>query len=129
MKKERQFTEQDKEVFDWHSEGNGDWHYALGGTICLYDGRTGNNLHLVKATINEQCEIEEEEPPQWVSVDDRLPEEEGLYLIFSPSLDKKKPFRWCSWYEPKEKNWGGIIPVWAKAITHWMELPDNPPRK
>lgn len=140
MKQERQFTEEDKKVFEWHSEGHCDWRYALGGTICLYDGRTGNNLHLVKATINEQCEIEDEEPREWISIEDDLPTIGQTVLCYNgssvvPAVLKEITFT-NGVKEVKDTIWAVRSYGSAKnklfpneswmGITHWMALPESP---
>ena len=62
---------------------------------------------------------------EWFSVDERLPEEIGDYLVF------------FSYYDPSELNWSHVdISAFEKGqftdsesgakITHWMPLPDTP---
>lgn len=81
-------------------------------------------------------------PPVWISINDRLPEDDETYLI----TDGK--YIATGWYEkeyfaddPKEKlqyscaTWhqdGQILVCdccgWA-SVTHWMKLPDTPKLK
>ena len=66
--------------------------------------------------------------PTWISVDDRLPEDDGKYLV-ATSCGKQ----WMGNYNlpPKPNEWmlngwsmnGGWHPF---DITHWMPLPDAP---
>lgn len=64
---------------------------------------------------------------EWISVDDRLPEEKGEYLV---------AYHPCYWDDVKEDvTYTGIDTfrgkrTWAKnkfqRITHWMPLPEPP---
>ena len=74
---------------------------------------------------------------EWISVDDRLPEESGLYITFGCTA---APARWLHNFDKDMGKFG----VWwdydtdgkkhpryrfieAEDITHWMRLP-NPPK-
>ena len=66
----------------------------------------------------------------WISVTDRLPEEEGLYLIYAPSADPEKPLIFSAWWHLSDnpewyKRWG-LVKMWSDAVTYWMPLPDPP---
>lgn len=61
----------------------------------------------------------------WVPVTDRLPTEDGKYLIYAPSADPDKPFIHVAWYDPGF-GWSLLPQVWVDAITHWMEFPGPP---
>lgn len=61
---------------------------------------------------------------KWIS--DRLPDNEGAYLVYAASENKDKPFIQIAWFYIEDKSWGLIPSIWAKAITHWMPLPDAP---
>jgi len=63
----------------------------------------------------------------WIPIKDRLPEEDGKYLIHAPSADKEKPFITVAWYEPDLPGWSMLPECWLKAITHWAAL--DPPKK
>ena len=63
---------------------------------------------------------------EWISVKERLPKRDSLYIIFAPSADKNKPLKQCAWYDPSGYGWSLLPIVWIKAITHWMELPEDP---
>ena len=67
---------------------------------------------------------------EWISVEDRLPEVHGKYLVRVPS--KRVGCEHCIWligYSPKfgfydaDPEWGDI-PV--DDVTHWMPLPQPP---
>ena len=63
----------------------------------------------------------------WIPIKDRLPEEDGKYLIHAPSADKEKPLIALAWYDPKGFGWSGIVAVWLKNITHWAAV--DPPKE
>ena len=68
--------------------------------------------------------------PKWISVKDRLPEEEGWYLVYTtPNREHKSINKamFCKGYA-----WGNFEPYWRGAgghwanVTHWMPLPLAP---
>ena len=55
----------------------------------------------------------------WVSTDDRFPEENGIYLTFN----KKKQYEFHM-FQTGKRMWQGI---WEEdGVTHWMPLPQPP---
>lgn len=57
--------------------------------------------------------------PEWISVEERLPERNGRYLI----IDDEGYMVVASWY----KDCGWFIPICrANPVTHWMPLPEAP---
>lgn len=61
--------------------------------------------------------------PQWISVEERLPEEDGNYLVNCSSAVCESNFsirREAHWLDPVEE--------WEKYedVTHWMALPEPP---
>ena len=63
---------------------------------------------------------------EWISVDDRLPEESGYYLVFedigrSEVLSYSKKYQAFNAYDDSYSE-SNVIPV-----THWMPMP-NPPK-
>jgi hypothetical protein len=62
---------------------------------------------------------------QWVSVEERLPEKDGKYLVQVPTMDKDKPYIGVAWYDPSF-GWSLLPEPFIKAITRWMALPDSP---
>ena len=67
---------------------------------------------------------------EWISVEDRLPEEEGWYLVFTtPNREHKSINKamFCKGYA-----WGNFEPYWRGAgghwanVTHWMPIPLPP---
>jgi len=66
----------------------------------------------------------------WISVEERMPTEDALYLIHAPSLDPDKPFIKTAWFDPNiVLGWQFIPKVWSDAVTHWMLLPEPPSTK
>lgn len=64
---------------------------------------------------------------QWVRVEDRLPEEEGLYCVTGKYVDGHVKVFSCYFKGNSYQNHGGYI--WetsVKEITHWMPLPLPP---
>jgi hypothetical protein len=53
---------------------------------------------------------------KWISVEDRLPEESCIVLVYHKGLGVM-----VSFYD-KKINWG----ILRASITHWMPLPDPP---
>ena len=57
----------------------------------------------------------------WISVEERMPTEDALYLVYAPNRIE------TSWYNSsKDRVWQEIPKVWADAVTHWMPLPEPP---
>lgn len=73
---------------------------------------------------------------KWISVKDRLPENNGRkhYVVFNPYGGSLKGMSNCGiayykhdrWFETSSTS-GGIPPTeWCCNPTHWMELPEPP---
>ena len=66
----------------------------------------------------------------WISCQERLPDEPGLYPVLAPSADPERPVRQVAWFEPHGTRnipgWQLCPSPWVDAITHWMEWPDDP---
>ena len=67
---------------------------------------------------------------QWIPVTERLPEEDGWYLVYTtPNREHKSinKARFCKGFE-----WDNFTPRWCGAgghwanVTHWMPLPEPP---
>ena len=62
-----------------------------------------------------------EDGPKWISVEDKLPEKDGRYLIRYKSGKVKRTFV-GDWYV-LNNEWGSIRNA---EVTHWMPLPAPP---
>jgi len=56
---------------------------------------------------------------KWISVDDRLPEEDGLYLAYYPSELHKHQI---VWFDLRFNCFN----CYHEDITHWLPLPNLP---
>ena len=82
---------------------------------------------LVKA-YEDGYEQGKKDAMQWVSVNDRLPEESGEYLVYMESgyviiLDYSvnyKAFNAFDWFSNAD------VIEYALPVTHWMPLPPSP---
>lgn len=61
---------------------------------------------------------------KWIPIK-KKPKEEGLYLVCARSADAKMPFRHVAMWFNKE-GFVGLVPLWIKAISHWMPFPKTP---
>lgn len=66
---------------------------------------------------------------EWISVKDRLPEVEGLVLVWARSRDPKSPPIEFAWFSPEMGGWEIWPQAWADSITHWIPLPAPPPKE
>ena len=57
---------------------------------------------------------------QWISVEDRLPDEDGWYLVYKHN--RIRVAEWCKdcWYNESD------LPIDDCAITYWQPLPEPP---
>lgn len=62
---------------------------------------------------------------EWVSVEDRLPENNNNVLIYANKTGEKIE---VAFYDDEDKEWAGLNSFWLPYITHWMPLP-SPPNK
>ena len=77
-------------------------------------------------------------PPEWISVKDRLPKEDGMYLgyfksgymyiaYFAKNLEKVDKY---DFYKRRRKGWYQYDSEWGHCerddVTHWMPLPNMP---
>lgn len=52
------------------------------------------------------------------------PKRSGVYFVYAPSADPKKPFFHVAFYSIGF-GWSGLVTTWLNALTHWME-PEPP---
>lgn len=73
-------------------------------------------------TIDEAiCKLADMEDamPEWISVKDRLPKEDGIYL----TCNKKKQYEFHL-FQTSKRMWQAI---WEEDdVTHWMPFPEQP---
>lgn len=87
----------------------------------------GYNVGLVnlQAKVNTYC------IPQWISVNEKLPDEDGEYLIsmyhrfMIGGIYKKYTGRFVAKYYAEYKEWRIMNDV-CTSVTHWMPLPELP---
>lgn len=59
---------------------------------------------------------------QWISVEDRMPDDEAVVLVYDPS--QSEPV-WLSYFDAEELAWR-YVDCGLSRPTHWMELPEPP---
>ena len=64
---------------------------------------------------------------KWISVDDRLPPEDGTHYIIA-NFRNRPSWQAIAWYEKvhDQHYYTGKIPFWPSMQTHWMPLPPPP---
>ena len=119
--------------------------YLTSNGVTVQDN-TEISEELLKQLRNAPITILQEEPTvevvqEWISVKDRLPEEDGKYLVFEQSSgrtntsilwfakDARKVDRYDfkgrwknAWYE-YDSEWGHYT---VNSVTHWQYLPQPP---
>lgn len=57
---------------------------------------------------------------EWISAEDRLPDDDGWYLVYK--FKQVSVAEWCEscWYNERD------LPIDDVAISHWMPLPEPP---
>lgn len=75
---------------------------------------------------------EQQSNTEWISVEDRLPENNTEILVFSTELQKSTSntlVPLACFYKDKFRHYGdNVSQAWLDGIkiTHWMPLPNNP---
>ena len=67
--------------------------------------------------------------PEWISIKDRTPDEDGLYLCWAIRTKLCPLFEGPmikQWSTEHEGFWNPAYLVNYDNITHWMELPEQP---
>lgn len=89
------------------------------------------DVQLVRSALREQ--------PRWISVEERLPEKKGMYLVHTSGVYVKSFMRTAYWtpcYDGFEVHLEGKS-IWYRydseygdvdidGVTHWMPLPESP---
>lgn len=60
---------------------------------------------------------------EWVSVEDRLPENNDNVLIYANKTGEKIEI---AFYNDDDKEWQGLNSFWLPYVTHWQPLPSPP---
>tara|TARA_R110000850_G_scaffold210086_1_gene336014 strand:+ start:30 stop:260 length:231 start_codon:yes stop_codon:yes gene_type:complete len=73
---------------------------------------------------------------EWISVNDSLPTESGLYPAFSTAKDRSPPKDWLDCFysfdaeaEQNKSKWQHFSGLYDNGLTHWMPLPPVPKDK
>ena len=61
------------------------------------------------------------EQPTWISVDDRLPDDNDRVIAFRPNEAEVSAYRYCTMW-----GWSVKLSLKHKGITHWMPLLQPP---
>lgn len=116
----------DKEFLQWFHDR------AIGGHG---ENKSVDYMHKLRAIIAATDEDQETpsilsifkpaKPVKWISVNDEMPEEEGLYLTFWN--DGVIEAYVCELFSiPNKDNEMHFSAVGGTNVTHWMPLPDAP---
>lgn len=64
----------------------------------------------------------------WISVKDRLPEQQGVFLVCCRSIDGERRVITTAWYYPEQgpDGWSLIAHIQVSAVTHWIAVPPPP---
>ena len=92
---------------------------------CQYSySKNGQESRMCK--ICEYTYFRERKQSEWISVDERLPEENTEVLIYCKTNNDKEVF-----FVDKIRYFRGIAiwQVWSGKVTHWMPLPELPKMK
>jgi len=65
----------------------------------------------------------------WISVKERLPGADGLYLVACETLDADKPFIAIGWYNPSGFGWSHVPIQFITSVRYWMQIPLIPEMK
>ena len=97
----------EKKISEWLGQpGNGDYYSGYDAALCAVQ-----DLIADTPTITP--------PNEWVSVEDRLPEEKQRVIVRCEHVGTS--VGWILW-----GNWMTDIGPGAGKVTHWMPLPKSP---
>lgn len=97
------FGLRDDSILYMHNNRFGKWMWSIG-----YNDGLAN----LQEKVNTYC------VPQWISVEDRLPEPSTPVLVYIPNIGIR-----TDWTHPYE---GRFFTYKSNCITHWMSLPEPP---
>ena len=103
--------------------------------------RENENLRAELEWKQKEIELARRHARQWISVEDRLPEEDGSYLVTTNSFGDRQSVK-LRWFAKDGENvdaydLAGQKDVWylydiecgyvsIKTVTHWMPIPEPP---
>lgn len=90
--------------------------------ITPHTGSTPSNIFLRDQYI-EWLDESPEGSEAWVSVEDRLPENNDNVLVFANKTGEQID---VAFYDDESKEWAGLNSYWITKITHWQPLPQPP---
>ena len=93
---------------------------------CPYEDEADCKLTLMEnvlALLKEWETKQGEFFANWISVNDRLPDKKGDYLIYNTD-----GIVWPYYYDPSVNEWFNSLGYITDCVTHWMPLPE-PPRE
>jgi hypothetical protein len=102
---------------------------AMTGVCNIFDAQG------IDTTISRTLMIIAKKAPTvggWISMKDRSPEDDGLYIVYGMTDAMRKllpecvPIWICNWYK-KHGGWRDIASnTCCDFITHWMPMPEPP---
>lgn len=102
-----------------------------GCDVCPYNETCLEHAPEIDAiAMIERLESERDEAlakvPKWISVEERLPEQNGIYLAHVVHRYCKIDSYWrvCIEYFGIEGTWDSLADIYE--VTHWMPLPEPP---
>jgi len=63
---------------------------------------------------------------KWISIEDRLPDEEGYYLVFPHKYGIEAEFHLYGKFEGKFTSDDENGYEYERYISHWMDIPADP---
>lgn len=66
---------------------------------------------------------------EWVSVNDRLPDKEGVYLVCTSEMGNGKPLVIAAWWSIQNKCFERLPWTISDAVTHWIPMPQPPTKE
>lgn len=92
---------------------------------CPYDGSDDCTEEILYDAL-AMIEHLEAKVPKWISVEERLPEQNGIYLAHVVHRYCKIDSYWrvCIEYFGIEGTWDSLADIYE--VTHWMPLPEPP---
>ncbi|MCP3681818.1 MAG: DUF551 domain-containing protein [bacterium] len=110
--------------------------YECGSSVTFGHNKYNNWINAINDYISQltkEKEALEARVNPWVSVDDRLPEESGIYLACSTKDGRSYPeniFEFMCAFDAEAKDgeskWQHSSGFYDNGITHWLNIPSPP---